>query len=309
MALGFADAGVLAFDVGGTDMKSGVVNAEGSVLALQRHKTPLDPDRPGEAILERIAELFTEYSHQYPAGTFEAVGITVPGLVDEANGVGIYSANLGWRDFPFRERAEHLLGMPVAFGHDVASAGAAEMELGAAREFQDAMVMVVGTGIAAAIFTGGRAVTAGGFAGEIGHSMVPDPEGQGSVILESVGSAGAIAKRYVRLTGTPVDGAREVLERALTGEPDALRIWNQAVEALAFSICQCVSILGTEAVVIGGGLSAAGEALLDPLRHAVDHALDFQRRPVIRAAALGQDAGMLGSALKARARLLEVRLP
>ncbi|MDP5228296.1 MULTISPECIES: ROK family protein [Arthrobacter] len=308
MALGFADAGVLAFDVGGTDMKSGVVTADGTVLALQRHKTPLDPQRPGEAILERIEQLYGEYSHQFPAGTFEAVGITVPGLVDEVHGVGIYSANLGWRDFPFRDLAEQRLGIPVAFGHDVASAGSAEMELGAAREFQDAMVMVVGTGIAAAIFTSGRPVTAGGFAGEIGHAMVPDPDGQGSVILESVGSAGAIAKRYRRITGTEVDGAREVLERAMTGEPEALKVWNQAVEALAFSICQCVSILGTEAVVIGGGLSAAGEALLEPLRSAVDDALDFQRRPVIRAAALGQDAGMLGSALKARARLLEVKL-
>jgi len=164
-------------------------------------------------------------------------------------------------------------------------------------------VMVVGTGIAAAVFSGGKAVSAGGFAGELGHAQVPDPDGNGTTILEAVGSAGAVAKRYTAHSGTPVSGAREVLERARTGEELAARIWADAVDALAFSICQCVSIIGTEAVVIGGGLAEAGEELLEPLRRRVDSILDFHRRPVILRAQLGQDAGLLGAAMNARALL------
>jgi glucokinase len=75
------------------------------------------------------------------------------------------------------------------------------------------------------------------------------------------------------------------------------------VNALAFTICQCVNIIGTEAVVIGGGLAEAGEDLLEPLRARVDQILDFQRRPRLIQAQLGQDAGLLGAALNARALL------
>ena len=83
----------------------------------------------------------------------------------------------------------------------------------------------------------------------------------------------------------------------------AARVWADAVDALAFTICQCVNIIGTEAVVIGGGLAEAGEELLEPLRKRVDAILEFQRRPQLIRAQLGQDAGLLGAALNARALL------
>lgn len=303
MVLGAAEAAVLAFDVGGTDLKAGLVDADGRVLGMRRVPTPLDPARPGEAILDRVAELARELADEFPQAPAKAAGVIVPGIVDSGAGIGIYSANLGWRDFPFTAEAERRLGLPVAFNHDVRSASAVEHRYGGSREFDDVVVMVVGTGIAAAVFSGGEAVTAGGFAGELGHALVPDPDRPGSTILEAVGSAGAIAKRYSAHSGTPVDGAREVLERARGGEALAARIWAEAIDALAFSICQCVSIIGTEAIVIGGGLAEAGEELLAPLRARVDQMLDFHRRPVIIRAQLGQDAGLLGAAMNARTLL------
>jgi len=303
MVLGAAGAAVLAFDVGGTDMKVGLVDAQGNVLGLRRVRTPRDPNRPADAILDRVAELAQELGAEFPEHPVRAAGVIVPGIVDPESGVGLYSANLGWRNYPFTAEAERRLGVPVAFDHDVRSAAAVEHRYGGSREFDDVVVMVVGTGIAAAVFSGGKAVSAGGFAGELGHAQVPDPDGNGTTILEAVGSAGAVAKRYTAHSGTPVSGAREVLERARTGEELAARIWADAVDALAFSICQCVSIIGTEAVVIGGGLAEAGEELLEPLRRRVDSMLDFHRRPVILRAQLGQDAGLLGAAMNARALL------
>lgn len=307
MVLGHAESAVLAFDVGGTDVKAGLVDAFGNVLGMRRVPTPLDPGHPGEAVLDKLAGLADELASEFPDIPAKAAGVIVPGIVDSAGGIGIYSANLGWRNFPFTAEAEKRLGLPVAFDHDVRSAAAVEHAFGGSKEFNDVVVMVVGTGIAAAVFSGGVAVTAGGFAGELGHAQVPDPDAgpaaTGATILEAVGSAGAIAKRYSRKSGNTVDGARDVLLRSHNGDAVAARVWADAVDALAFTICQCVNIIGTEAVVIGGGLAEAGEDLLEPLRARVDQILDFQRRPRLIQAQLGQDAGLLGAALNARALL------
>lgn len=311
MVLGHAESAVLAFDVGGTDVKAGLVDPSGNVLGMRRVPTPLDPLNPGEAVLDRLAGLADELASEFPDIPAKAAGVIVPGIVDSVGGIGIYSANLGWRNFPFTAEAEKRLGLPVAFDHDVRSAAAVEHAFGGSKEFNDVVVMVVGTGIAAAVFSGGVPVTAGGFAGELGHAQVPDPdagtatrtEATGATILEAVGSAGAIAKRYSRKSGNTVDGARDVLLRSQKGDAVAARVWADAVDALAFTICQCVNIIGTEAVVIGGGLAEAGEDLLEPLRARVDQILDFQRRPRLIQAQLGQDAGLLGAALNARALL------
>ncbi|WP_104091509.1 ROK family protein [Arthrobacter sp. GMC3] len=295
--------GVLAFDVGGTDMKVGIItgNLGGNNIAindLQRHPTPLDEGRSGESVCARIVELTTEYRAAHPEITITAVGVTVPGIVDEVNGIGVYSANLGWRDFPFTDTLTQALGLPVAFGHDVSMAGEAEFRIGAAVGKRDVLVLVIGTGIAGALICDGARISGDGYAGEIGHAMVPGPDG-GMQIMESLGSAGAIARRYAEASGTPVDGARAVLEKSQNGDPLAQQIFTDAINALAFSIAQCVSILGTETVVLGGGLSMAGAALIDPLAVRVDELLSFHRRPQYVRAVLGENAGLIGSALKA----------
>ncbi|MDO5753770.1 ROK family protein [Arthrobacter sp.] len=295
---------VLAFDVGGTDMKVGLIlgdvsQGEVDVRDLQRHPTPLDGARSGESVCARIAELTAEYRQSHPQLNISAVGVTVPGIVDEAAGVGVYSANLGWHDFPFAATLTQSLGLPVGFGHDVGMAGEAEFRLGAAVGRSDVLVLVIGTGIAAAVMCDGRRVAGGGYAGEIGHAMVPGPDGK-LAIMESLGSAGAIARRYTQATGELVAGARDVLARAAAGDQAAKTVWKDAVDALAFGVAQCVSILGTETVVLGGGLSMAGAPLFDALAARVDELLTFHRRPEYLHAALGENAGLIGSALKAR---------
>lgn len=295
---------VLAFDVGGTDMKSGIILGElvpgdVGVRDLQRHRTPLDGTRSGHSVCARIVELTELYRAAHPDLNICAVGVTVPGIVDEEAGIGVYSANLGWKDFPFTATLTQALGVPVGFGHDVGMAGEAEFRLGAAVGRKDALVLVIGTGIAGAVLCDGRRVAGGGYAGEIGHAMVPGPDGQ-LVILESLGSAGAVARRYTEATGKAVTGARDVVALAAKGDAAAVTVWRQALDALAFSVAQCVSILGTETVVLGGGLSMAGAALFVPLAARVDELLTFHRRPDYVHAALGENAGLIGSALKAR---------
>lgn len=301
--LGHAPGDVMAFDVGGTDIKGTMVSAAGDLLGVVRVPTPRDGQRTAEAVLDRVCELGKELSERSPALHAKAAGLVVPGIVDSRAGVGVFSANLGWTNYPFKAEYEERLGLPVAFGHDVTSAGIAEFELGAGSGFHDVVVIIIGTGIAGTVISGGRPVTAGGYAGEFGHSLVPDPSGTGTQILESIGSAAAIARRYTRISGNAVDGAKGVLTRMRAGDILARQVWAEAIDALAFTISQCITVLGTEAVIVGGGLSEAGEQLLVPLRRRVEEHLTFHRRPEILQTKLGQDAGLIGAALGARSLL------
>jgi glucokinase len=304
---------VLAFDVGGTDTKSAVVDRHGRVLGLRRTPTPRHRDDPAGAVVRSLAALAREQLDQVPDVQPVAAGVSVPGLVDERAGVGIFASNLGWRDAPIREIAERELGLPVAFGHDVRAATDAEYRLGAATAYGDVVVLTIGTGIAGGLVLGGRPYSGGGFAGELGHAL-SDPKGErcacGSIgCLETIGSAGAIARRYTAASGIAVTGALEVLAAAAAGDVDAVRIWDDALRALAEQLARLVAILAPEAVVIGGGLAQAGPALFEPLGERLDALLSFHRRPALVRARLGDDAGLLGTALAARdlADALDVR--
>lgn len=299
-AINLERAPVLAFDVGGTDLKSGIVRPDGKVIGLRRTRTPLSPSDPGDAIVEVIVDLTRSYRQAYPSLPIEAIGLAVPGIVDELTGTGILSSNLGWRDYPFVRRTEAELGMPVAFGHDVGAAGDAEFRLGEARETTNGIFLAIGTGIAGVIYADGVRVRGGGLAGEVGQVPVPAPDGPtGVTILESVASAGAIVNRYNAATGRSVAGAKDVLHAATSGDPAARTVWGQAVEALAFSLAHCVALLGSTTVVIGGGLAQAGDALFDPLNTELRKLLTVHEAPAIVPASLGENAGLIGSALKA----------
>jgi glucokinase len=297
-------AAVLAFDVGGTDTKAALFDTSGTMLGLSRTPTPHRGGHTAEAVLERVSELAAESAGRFPAVRPVAAGLVVPGLVDDDRGVAIHAANLDWVNVPFRQLAEDRLGVPVAFSHDVRGAGEAEHRLGAARPYRDAVILVIGTGIASSILINGQAHIADGYAGEIGHSVV-DPNGRACSCgargcLEAIASAGAIARRYTELSGIRPDGAKEVLQRAQAGETAARLVWDSALDALALSIAQLTAVLAPQAIVIGGGLAQAGDALFVPLRQRVDALLSFHRRPELVPALIGENAGLIGAALKAR---------
>jgi glucokinase len=232
------------------------------------------------------------------------VGLVVPGIVDAAAGIGVFASNMGWRDAPLRDLAQARLGLPVAFDHDVRAASWAEHRLGAARDYDDAVILVIGTGIAGAMLIDGDSYTAGGYAGEIGHSPIADgpicPCGARGC-LEAVASAGAIARRYREATGVDPDGAKGVIARAASGDQVAAQIWDSALDALTLSLAQLTAVVAPQAVVIGGGLSHAGDALFDELRTRLAARLSFHRLPALVPAQLSGDAGLLGAALRARA--------
>jgi glucokinase len=302
-ALGPGEA-VLAFDVGGTDTKSAVIDRHGQVLGLRRTPTPQHPDDPAGAVVTQLGVLARVHLDQAPDLRPVAAALSVPGLVDERAGVGIFASNLGWRDAPLRALAERELGLPVALRHDVRAASDAEYRLGAATAYSDVVVLIIGTGIAGGLILGGRPYSGGGFAGEIGHAL-SDPEGErcpcGAIgCLETISSAAAIARRYQAASGIAVAGALEVLSAATAGDGRATRVWEDAVRALAEQLARLAAVLAPEAIVLGGGLAQAGPALFDPLGARLEALLSFHRRPALLRARLGDDAGLLGTALAAR---------
>lgn len=288
-------APALVADVGGTTIKVARIDETGALSEPVRVPTPRDGARTPERILERIAA--------EGDGSERILGIGVPGIVDDVRGVGVFSENLGWRDADFRALGREVAGLDTAVLHDVRAAGLAEQRLGAAAGLDDVVVITLGTGISAAVVIGGSLHVAGGYAGEIGHAVVVDG-GEPCVCgntgcLEAVASAAAIARRYETRTGHEVAGAHEVLALADAGDAAAQRVWSTAVDALAVGISHVAALIAPQAVVLGGGLSEAGDALFSPLERRLEERCRLRRTPVVRAR-LGENAGVLGVALHTR---------
>lgn len=288
---------VVGIDVGGTRVKATLVTPDGQVLAETVHPTPQSVgDRLGRVAAEALAELTREAAD--PLRVL-AVGLVVPGLVDDVNGIGVWSANLGWTDLDLRGSVTAYVDVPVAVGHDVRAGLLAEHRLGAAREADNVLFVPLGTGLASAMLSRGRLVTGSRWTGEIGHVVVvPDGPlcGCGERgCLEALASAGAIGRRWSQATGL-VGDAEEVARRAAAGQPEACRVWQEAVDALASVVAPVVAAAGTELVLVGGGLARAGDTLFEPLRAALRARLGRRADVSVEAAALGDRAGSLGAA-------------
>jgi glucokinase len=287
---------VVGIDVGGTRIKAALVTPTGDVLAeTVRPTTAGVGPRLGEVSVHAVGELTGAVAD---AVDVLAVGVAVPGLVDESAGIGVWSANLGWRDLDLRGTIAAHVDVPVAIGHDVRSGLLAEHRLGAAREADNVLFVPLGTGLASAILCRGKLVTGGLWTGEIGHVIVvPDGPlcgcGQRGC-LEALSSAGAIGRRWSQETGI-VGDAQEVARRADAGEEVARRVWQEAIETLAIMVAPVVAAAGTELVLIGGGLVHAGDTLLDPLRAELTARLG-RDDVAVEAAALGDRSGSLGAA-------------
>lgn len=277
---------VIAVDVGGTFMKGGLVARDGTVVHSERRPTP-----PAEGHERVIAAISAFVDHLCTLGRPVAVGLAVPGLI--SGDTAVYSSAFGWRDVP--AAAFTTVGLPVALGHDVGSAGRAELAYGAASGVRDVLYLPIGTGIAGALVLSGSPYGgAQGWAGQIGHIPVwpdglPCACGQ-SGCLAAYSSASAIAHR----AGEP--SAEAVAART---DPQAVRVWDEAVEALAIALATYVLLLDPSLIVIGGGLAQAGPALTVPLRERLAARLTFRPAPPIALSALGVEAGMRGAALLA----------
>lgn len=303
------DLVVLAFDVGGTSVKAAALDSELRVLTETTR-----PSRRGAEILDVLEEAAGDLVDALaPADRprVAAAGIAIPGLVDPAAGVSVRAVNLDLRDQPIAVPMTERLGLPVRVGHDVTVAGEAVRR--AAPDLEDPFVVIIGTGIAAAAFVGGRAVTGvSGQAGELGHVVVR-PDGLPCACgargcLETVASAGAIVRIYEQRTGFVLNGAHDVVARIDT-DPVAEAVWAEAMSALADGLITVCALLAPGAIVLGGGLAGAGDRLVDDVRRLMLERSRVAAVPPVCVTSLGSSAGMLGAALLALDLIDERKLP
>jgi len=313
---------VAGLDLGGTKILGRVVDPRSPsdpVAALR-----LDTPRGGPAILDALTDACTALRTEaavVAAGGLAGVGIGAAGLVDH-QGVLRFAPNLPTVvDLDVGPELRDRLALPVAVDNDANCATVAEHRLGAARDARSAALVTLGTGIGAGLILDGELQRgAAGFAGEPGH-MVVDPSGppcpcgrrgcwerfaSGSGlgrIARDAAQAGR-ADRVVALAGGDADDVRgeHVTAAVAEGDPDALAVLRDFAWWVALGIANLVNVLDPEIVVVGGGLVAAGDALLGPTRAAyAGLVLAHDHRPPVQivAAQLGPDAGAIGAALLA----------
>lgn len=300
----------VGLDVGGTGIKCALVDAAGNVH--QTIRRPTDRERGPDAVVETILETAAEVTAKARADALVpvAVGVVVPGVIDEAAGVAGWSANLGLRDVPLRDLLARRVGLPIALGHDVRAGALAEARLGAGRTTRRMLFVAIGTGIAGGYVVDGRIDNgAHGASGEFGHVAIRTgadarPCGCGGRgCLEAYASAAAIERAWA---GHPSEfgsdesvGAAEVAARAAAGEPRATEVWHEAIGALADGLLVGIALYDPGVIVLGGGLAQAGTVLFVPLRDALQRRKTFHRLPDLVGAELGDEAGCQGAALLA----------
>jgi glucokinase len=307
----------IGVDVGGTKIAAGVVDREGRILDRRRVSTPDTAESLDKGIATVVAALCAEHP-------VAGVGVAAAGFVDEGRATVRFAANLPWRDHPLRDILSEHIHAPIVVENDANAAAWAEYRFGAGQGVADVVVITVGTGIGAGIVIDGQLVRgAWGTAAEPGHMrLVPDgrPCGCGLRGCWEQYASGSALIRQARLMAEEEPQATEAMLRpaggvsegltgqmisaaAAAGDPAARELLAEAGRRLGEGIATVAAILDPAVIVVGGGVSEAGEALLEPARKTFVTLLSGAAyRPLleIRQARLGNDAGIVGAADLAR---------
>lgn len=287
-------------DIGGTRIKSVLLDAAGNLLTDRTTPTSADLSTHLRVCVEQVLSDTLADAGIGPDQRPSGVGVVVPGVVDDARGMALLSANLGWRDLDLVGALEGLAPV-VAVGHDVRAGLLAEHHWGAAAGVGDVLFVAIGTGLAGATMTGGTLLAPTGWTGGIGHVRVAGASGicgcGRTGCLETIAAARGITRRWHAAGGT--GDVATLVAAAKAGDERAASIWTDAVEGLAEVLAPVFAATGIPLLLLGGGVSRAGTALLDPLRAALADRLLPPLVPQLRTAGLGERAGALGAARKA----------
>jgi glucokinase len=303
---------VAALDIGGTKIAGALVDDQGRIRVRAQRATPAQED--GDTVMGAVEEVLGELTASPLWSGARALGIGSAGPVDASAGT-VSPVNVpGWRGYPLVERVRAATGgLPVELIGDGVAITAAEHWQGAARGNDNALCMVVSTGVVGGIVLNGQLHPGPtGNAGHIGHISVDldgDPCACGSRgCVERIASGPNIARRALEngwLPGPDGDtSAAAVAAAARAGDSVALACFERAAQALAAGIAATATLVEIDIAVIGGGVGKAGDVLLAPLRAALkDYAtLSFVQRLRVAPAQMGTDAGLVGAAAAVLAR-------
>ena len=308
----------IGLDVGGTTFKAGVVTEDGRIV--HKDAMPTGIERPYQEIIADMAALCKKVAADagIEMSEIKSIGVGVPGLFDNKTGMIPFCTNLGWHDIPFVAEMKKHLDTPVYGDNDATVAGLAESVAGVSAGIRDSVFLTLGTGVGGGIIIDGKPYSgAHGCGSEIGHMMIK----MGGELctcgnygcFERYASATAIIREARKAIveypessmlaacgGDPEKlNAKIVIDAARAGDEAAKAVFGGYVQALAVGIINIINMLDPEVIVLGGGVSAAGDFLLNAVREAVKPMVFFKTMPYARIelAQLGNDAGIIGAAM------------
>ena len=308
----------IGVDLGGTGIKAGVVNENGEIIS--KGSTPTMAERPYQAVIADIATLCKTVAADANLSIeqIEAIGVGVPGICDPKTGIIPKCTNLGWFDVPFVSELQSHIAKPVIVDNDATVAGFAEYIAGVSAGTHSSVFVTLGTGVGGGIIINGRPYSgAHGVGSEIGHMNIAMGGEECTCgnkgCFERYASATSIirdAKRAVaenpdsvimQKCGGDVEkiNAKIVIDAAKEGDAVAKEVFAGYVNGLAHGLVNLINVIDPEVIVLGGGVSMAGEFLLDAVREAMKPLIFFKSMPYadVKLATLGADAGLIGAAM------------
>lgn len=308
----------VGIDLGGTNIKAGIVNKQQEIIA--QGSVPTNVQRPYQDIIKDMAELvqsLLQESH-LKLDDVEGIGIGSPGTVDAKTGVVVYSNNFDWENVPLAEELRKYFNYKIAVSNDANCAALGEVKAGAARDYDNVVLLTLGTGVGGGVVVNGK-IFEGGHAGgaELGHTMLVRDGEQCTCgrkgCLEAYASATALIRQtkqaamehkdskiyeYCGHDITKING-KTVFDAAADGDEAAQEVVAGYISYLGDGIVDFVNIFRPDKVLLSGGVCNQGTNLTDPLNAYIRKYCFAGERgiiPEVVTATLGNDAGIIGAA-------------
>ncbi len=311
----------IGIDLGGTGIKAGIVDEKGTIL--HKDSCPTGVERGYEAVIRDMATLalraVKDSGHRMDE--IRAIGIGLPGIMDQRTGVVPFCTNLFWHDVPLVAEMAKYTDVPVFADNDATVAGLAESVAGVSAGCDSSVFVTLGTGVGGGVILNGRVFSGShGVATEVGHMVTVDGGEMCTCgkrgCWERYASATALIREGRRLCkarpDTPlmkaVNGdpeavtAKHVIDLAKAGDPDCSKLFDDYAHHLCVGLANLINLYDPEVIVLGGGVSHAGQFLLDAIQARLPEMVFFKTMPYARVALarLTNDAGIIGAAMLGR---------
>ncbi|MCP3991158.1 MAG: ROK family protein [Actinomycetia bacterium] len=281
----------VAIDLGGTNVRAAIVADDGIILRRAQRPTPATEPTP-ELLVRLAAEVVGD-------GGLDRAVVGVPGVVDHDAEALLKAPNLPPRWIPSLtgDWLAERMGVPVSLANDADLAAVGESAFGAGRVHRDVVYVTISTGVGAGIVVDGSLVRGQHSGGEIGHTIIDRLAARAGSpsTVEELGAGPAIARAATKAGLRQRDG--EFADLVRSGHPQAVTIWNNAIEAVGIGVVNMAWLLAPQIVVVGGGVGLNHD-LIEPIfsRLLVEHGPALDQPIEIAPAALGDDAGLAGAA-------------
>ena len=308
----------VGIDLGGTSIKVGLVDENGKIL--KKVSRPTKVERGARPVVDDMADMSLEVVKLCGVSMDEvkAIGIGLPGILDPRTGHVPFCTNLGWHDVPVIEWMQETVDKPIFIQNDATVAGLAESVAGVSAGVKNSVFLTLGTGVGGGIVLDGKVYSGShGVGSELGH-MITVAGGEECTCgnrgcWERYSSATALIRMGRQAAGEHADSfiatsvggdldkitAKTVIDAAKAGDETALKVFDEYVYNLCVGLVGIINFIDPEVIVLGGGVSLAGDFLLDAVNKKLPGMIFYKTMPYaeVKLAVLGNDAGIIGAAM------------